>query len=57
MSGDNAVGRIGWIDLTPDEAPGIRDFYKAVVGWDSVDVDMDGYDDYTMTALYQTKAE
>ena len=57
MSGDNAVGRIGWIDLTTDEAPAIRDFYKAVVGWDSVDVDMDGYDDYTMTALYQTKAE
>jgi len=49
MSGENAVGRIGWIDLTTDDAPAIRDFCKAVVGWGSVDVDMEGYDDYMMT--------
>jgi hypothetical protein len=49
MSGENEVGRIGLIDLTTDDAPAIRDFYKAVVGWDSVDVDMEGHDDYMMT--------
>jgi len=42
------VGRIGWIDMTTADAPGVRDFYKAVVGWDTEDVDMDGYSDYVM---------
>lgn len=27
------VGSIGWIDLTVDDAPRVRDFYAAVVGW------------------------
>ena len=35
MSGSNEVGKIGWIDMTLDDAPGVRDFYKAVVGWES----------------------
>ena len=26
------TGKIGWIDMTVDNADGIRDFYKAVVG-------------------------
>jgi uncharacterized protein len=48
MSDSVEVGKIGWIDMTTANAPGVRDFYKAVVGWDTEDVDMDGYADYVM---------
>ena len=43
-------GRIGWIDLTVDNADAVRDFYKAVVGWGHEDVAMGDYSDYAMTA-------
>jgi predicted enzyme related to lactoylglutathione lyase len=43
-------GTIGWIDLTVDDAPRVRDFYSEVVGWKSEPVQMDGYDDYTMVS-------
>ncbi len=33
-------GTIGWCDLTVDDADGVRDFYKAVVGWEHQDVPM-----------------
>jgi predicted enzyme related to lactoylglutathione lyase len=42
------VGMIGWRDLTVDDAKGIRDFYKSVVGWSSTDVDMGEYSDFAM---------
>lgn len=42
-------GAIGWHDLTVGDAPGIRDFYAAVVGWQPQPVDMDGYSDFNMT--------
>lgn len=48
MSDSAQVGRISWIDMTTDDAPGVRDFYKAVVGWDTEDVQMGGYSDYVM---------
>jgi len=48
MSESNEVGKIGWIDMTVDDAPGVRDFYKTVVGWQTDDVDMGGYSDYVM---------
>jgi len=48
MSENNQAGKIGWIDLTVDDAPGVRDFYKAVVGWETEDVSMGDYDDYVM---------
>jgi len=41
MSDTNQVGKIGWIDITVDDATGLRDFYKEVVGWN------------TTAALYQ----
>ena len=41
-------GKIGWIDMSTADAPRVRDFYKAVVGWDTEDVDMGGYSDYVM---------
>lgn len=48
MSDSDEVGKIGWLDMTVDDAPAIRDFYKAVVGWHSDDIDMGGYSDYVM---------
>jgi len=48
MSDSVEVGKIGWIDMTLDDASGVRDFYKAVVGWETEDVDMGGYSDYVM---------
>jgi hypothetical protein len=48
MSSSVEVGKIGWIDMTVDSAPEVRDFYKAVVGWETDDVDMGGYSDYVM---------
>jgi len=43
------VGKIGWIDMTVDNATDTRDFYASVVGLKPEDVDMDGYADYNMT--------
>ena len=43
------TGKIGWIDMTVDDAKSVRDFYKAVVGWDHEDVSMGDYADFTMT--------
>ncbi len=44
------IGKIGWIDITVDDADSLRDFYRKVAGWDIQDVDMGGYADYAMTA-------
>jgi hypothetical protein len=41
-------GQIAWIDLTVDRANEVRDFYRAVAGWEAADVDMGGYADYAM---------
>lgn len=41
-------GAIVWTDLTVADAPGVRDFYQAVVGWRPEPVPMGGYDDYSM---------
>ena len=43
------VGRIGWTDLTVDNAEELRDFYGAVVGWEPDPVDMGEYADFNMT--------
>ena len=45
-----AVGKISWFDLTVEDAGKVRDFYSDVVGWKHSDVDMGGYDDFTMLA-------
>ena len=37
-----------WVDLTIDDAEGIRDFYAAVIGWEAEPVDMGSYQDYMM---------
>jgi predicted enzyme related to lactoylglutathione lyase len=47
-STEHAIGALAWADLTIDGADAIRDFYKAVVGWSSTEVDMGGYSDYCL---------
>lgn len=47
MAGD--IGKIGWFDLTVEDAPAIRDFYSKVVGWKPEDVSMGEYNDFNMT--------
>ncbi len=42
------VGTIVWQDLTVPNAEQVRDFYQAVVGWESRPEDMEGYEDYHM---------
>lgn len=41
-------GTVGWIDLTVDNADGVRDFYSDVIGWEAEGCDMGGYEDYVM---------
>ena len=41
-------GKIGWIDLTVTDAPGLRDFYQAVTGWTPSPVKMGDYHDFCM---------
>lgn len=48
--GGGDLGKIVWQDLTIEDAAGVRDFYKDVVGWDVRDHAMDGYNDYEMIA-------
>lgn len=42
------IGKIGWLDLTIENADQVRDFYAAVVGWEPEGCDMGGYEDYNM---------
>ncbi len=46
-------GQVGWVDLTVDDAPTVRDFYRAVVGWEYREVPMDegAYADFSMTTM------
>jgi len=50
MSDASELGKIGWVDLTVADAPRLRDFYQAVVGWKVEGADMGGYEDYVMSA-------
>ncbi|HXH59868.1 MAG TPA: VOC family protein [Fimbriimonadaceae bacterium] len=45
---EKAPGEIVWHDLTVDDAASVRDFYSAVVGWESSDHDMGDYEDYVL---------
>jgi predicted enzyme related to lactoylglutathione lyase len=51
-----AIGSIGWLDLTVDDAPALRDFYRAIVGWTPSDCDMGGYADYVMSTPVTNEA-
>ncbi len=41
----NNVGKIGWIDLTTENAEEIRDFYSKVTGWKFNNISMGDYND------------
>lgn len=49
MSGEMEIGKIGWIDITVDDAESLKDFYQAVTGWSTSNVNMGEYDDFAMT--------
>ena len=49
MANDMETGKIGWIDITVDDAEGLRDFYANVAGWKPEAVDMGEYADFNMT--------
>jgi len=52
MSDVPQPGLVGWVDLTVENAPEVRDFYRAVIGWEYREVAMDeGYADYSMTTM------
>lgn len=42
------IGTVGWVDLTVDDAPRLRDFYAQVVGWTPKPLSMGDYEDYVM---------
>ena len=42
------LGTVTWVDLTVADAPEIRDFYEAVVGWTPRELDMGDYADFEM---------
>ena len=43
-----SIGHIEWMDLNVVEASRIKDFYCAVVGWSSSEVDMGTYSDFNI---------
>ena len=49
------IGSVGWFDLTVENADDCRDFYKAVVGWKSVDLSIGDYSDYVMSTPEEDK--
>lgn len=50
MESEKKVGAVTWIDLTVDDADGLKAFYKDVVGWKTSDVSMGDYNDYCMAS-------
>lgn len=41
-------GSVVWIDLTVPDATKVSQFYSKVIGWDIVELNMGGYEDYCM---------
>ena len=48
MTGQVETGKISWIDITVDDAEGLRDFYAKVVGWEPEGLSMGEYSDFNM---------
>lgn len=48
METEKTIGAVTWIDLTVPEGEQVRDFYKDVIGWKTMDVSMGEYNDYCM---------
>jgi len=50
------LGEVAWIDLTVDDAPGVRNFYQQVIGWKSEDISMGEYNDFAMNSAQTGEA-
>lgn len=50
------IGKVGWIDISVDDATGLRDFYADVTGWQPESVSMGDYDDFTMNTPHGANA-
>ena len=48
MAKQPPVGSIGWSDLTVEDATGVNEFYKKVVGWQDEAVAVDDHEDYVI---------
>jgi len=48
MSNNGNIGEIGWIDISVEDASGLRDFYADVAGWQAEALSMGDYSDFTM---------
>ena len=48
MADDAEIGKVGWIDITVDDATGLSDFYARVTGWKPNSVSMGDYSDFVM---------
>ena len=46
MTKKKDTGKIGWIELTVENASELKDFYDQVTGWDSSAVSLGDYEDY-----------
>ena len=42
------AGTVAWTDLSVSDVPRIRDFYRAVIGWEPSAFNMGGWDDFNM---------
>lgn len=51
------IGKIGWIDLTVDNAESVKDFYAEVVGWKVSEVPVDDYQDYCVAPPSESEGE
>ncbi len=50
------LGEVAWLDLTVNDAVGIKAFYQDVVGWKSEEVPMEGYTDFAMISTDSEQA-
>ncbi len=50
------IGKIGWLDLTVDNAESLSEFYQSVIGWEIEPVSMGDYNDFNMTTAGQPVA-
>ncbi len=44
------MSKIGWLDLTVQDASTLCDFYSQVAGYDKMGISMGDYEDYCLTA-------
>jgi hypothetical protein len=49
-------GKIEWVDLTVPNAVEIKNFYSKVVGWNSEEVSMGNYSDFSMISPTNNQA-